>query len=98
MKYAARFVVLLTLVSAAPLRAEPVANPGQPTVASRDPNERICENIITTGSRLATKRFCGTRAEWEARQKQDRDVVEDAQRHATDPCHSVQTHTGAPTC
>jgi hypothetical protein len=63
-----------------------------------DPNQRICEDIVQTGSRLATKRFCGTRAEWEARQKQDRDTVENAQRMATDPCHSTMTHTGAPNC
>lgn len=63
-----------------------------------DPNQRICEDIVQTGSRLASKRFCGTRAEWEARQKQDRDTVENAQRMATDPCHSTMTHAGAPNC
>jgi hypothetical protein len=66
--------------------------------AAADPNQRICEDVVQTGSRLATKRFCGTRAEWDARQKQDRDTIENAQRMANDPCHSTMTHSGAPTC
>jgi len=59
-------------------------------------NEKICENITPIGSRLATKRFCGTRAEWEDRRRQDREAVENAQRS---PC--VLTHnsgTGRPSC
>lgn len=61
-----------------------------------DPNERICENITLTGSRLATKRFCGTRAEWEERKRLDRDAVEAAQRS---PC-VIQTTggRGRPSC
>lgn len=61
-----------------------------------DPNERICENITPIGSRLATKRFCGTRAEWADRRRQDREAIENAQRS---PC--VLTHnggTGHPSC
>lgn len=54
-----------------------------------DPNERICENITLVGSRLAVKRFCGTRAEWAERRRQDREVIDAAQRS---PC--VQTHNG----
>ena len=44
-----------------------------------DPNEKICETIKPVGSRLATKRFCGTRAEWEDRKMQDRQALEKAQ-------------------
>lgn len=51
--------------------------------------QKICENITPIGSRLATKRFCGTRAEWEDRRRQDREAVENAQRS---PC--VLTHNG----
>lgn len=61
-----------------------------------DKNEKICENITPIGSRLATKRFCGTRAEWEDRRRQDREAVENAQRS---PC--VLTHnsgSGRPAC
>jgi hypothetical protein len=66
----------------------------QPQVSDR--NEKVCENIVVTGSRLATKRFCGTRAEWEDRMRQDRDAVEAAQRS---PCVLQRNViTGRPTC
>ncbi len=48
-----------------------------------DPNERICENLTIIGSRLAVKRVCATRAEWADRKRQDREVIEQAQRS---PC------------
>ena len=61
-----------------------------------DPNERICEKITLVGSRLATKKFCGTRAEWAERKRQDREALEAAQRS---PC--MLTHnsgSGKPAC
>lgn len=67
-----------------------------PNTSTGDPNERICENITLIGSRLATKRFCGTRAEWAERKRADREALDSAQRG---PC--VQTHNGAggrPSC
>jgi hypothetical protein len=57
--------------------------------STANPNERICEDIVLTGSRLATRRFCATRAEWEDRKKQDREAIEKAQ---LSPC--VLTHNG----
>lgn len=48
-----------------------------------NPNEKICETIKPIGSRLATRRFCGTRAEWADRKLQERQALEDAQRS---PC------------
>ena len=47
-----------------------------------DPNEKICETIKPIGSRLATKRFCGTRAEWADRKLQEKQALENAQRSA----------------
>ena len=61
-----------------------------------DPNERICEKITMIGSRLATKKFCGTRAEWAERKRQDREALEAAQKS---PC--MLTHNngnGKPAC
>ena len=46
-------------------------------------NDKVCETITVTGSRLGSKRFCGTRAEWEERKRRDREEVEKAQRS---PC------------
>ena len=46
-------------------------------------NEKVCETVTVTGSRLGKKRFCATRAEWEERRRLDREEVEKAQRS---PC------------
>lgn len=51
--------------------------------ATAKPNDKVCETITVTGSRLGAKRFCGTRAEWEERRRRDREEVEKAQRS---PC------------
>ena len=50
-----------------------------PKQTAGEPNEKICETIKPVGSRLTTKRFCGTRAEWEDRKQQDRQALEKAQ-------------------
>ena len=61
-----------------------------PNTSTGNSNERICENITITGSRLATRRFCGTRAEWAERKRADREALDSAQRS---PC--VLTHNGS---
>lgn len=53
---------------------------GKPNYNVGDRNDRICEKITPVGSRLTTKRFCGTRAEWEEKRRLDREEVEKAQR------------------
>ena len=50
-----------------------------PKKAARDPNEKVCQVITPVGSRLATKKICATRAEWEDKKRQDREVTEKAQ-------------------
>lgn len=89
------------LISSPTLAQDPAATKAAQTVPASNTNigpkdEKICENITPIGSRLASKRFCGTRAEWEDRKRQDREAVENAQRS---PC--VLTHnggTGRPAC
>lgn len=98
MRYGFAVTVLGMLLAAAPISAAAADDTAKSKAGAYDPNERICENIVMVGSRLATKRFCGTRAEWADRQKQDREVVEDAQRRAAAPCNAVLTQTGAPNC
>ena len=67
-----------------------------PNTSTGDPNERICETIPMIGSRLATKRFCGTRAEWDERRRQDREALDAAQKG---PCQIQTTGaTGRPSC
>lgn len=65
-----------------------------PTVAqsqtqSVDPNEKVCENLTTVGSRLAKKRVCATRAEWEERRREDRQAVDQIQKQVAGPCSVV---------
>ncbi len=47
---------------------------------ARDLNERVCETVPQLGSRLAKRRVCATRAEWEDYRRQDRDAIDQAQR------------------
>ena len=79
--------------------AQSATSPSQaaaPTQQAASRNEKVCENITVTGSRLGTKRFCGTRAEWEERKRRDREAVEAAQRS---PCViSTTGASGKPSC
>lgn len=68
------------------------------TQSTKDPNERICEKQTVVGSRLATRRVCATRAEWEEKRRLDKDAVDSAQRAPNGPCQTINTHTGAPAC
>lgn len=52
---------------------------GQATKTASDPNEKICQVVTPVGSRLATKKVCATRAEWEDKKRQDREATERAQ-------------------
>ena len=82
------------LLAGSAIAQQPVTQQAQ----KPNPNERVCENITLVGSRLAVKRLCGTRAEWEERRRLDREVVEQAQRSANDPCNTINTRTGPPAC
>ena len=68
------------MLAAAGLFIGPVARADTTKPKTPDPNERICEKIKPVGSRLATKKVCATRAEWEDYRRQDRDALDKAQR------------------
>lgn len=86
---------LMLAISAGPIQAK---SDSPPQRIPLNPNERVCEDIKVIGSRLAVKRVCGTRAEWKEKRQMDREVVDEAQRHAADPCNSVLTHSGPAMC
>ncbi|NUT01726.1 MAG: hypothetical protein HOP96_12210 [Sphingomonas sp.] len=75
-------------IAAATPAAAPLAQPTQPKTAF-DPNERICESIPVIGSRLAKRRICATRAEWEEQRRQDRQAVEQIQKQIGGPCSTT---------
>ena len=70
------WVLMFAAVVAAPSFP---ARAGQTTTTVRDPNEKICQVVTPVGSRLATKKVCATRAEWEDKKRQDREATERAQ-------------------
>ena len=82
-------IALIGLLMSVATAGQAQTQPAQAPANGYDPNERICESIPVIGSRLATKRFCGTRAEWADRKREDREALEAAQRG---PC--VLTHNG----
>jgi hypothetical protein len=69
-----------------------------PPAPAKDPNERICEKETIIGSRLATRRVCATRAEWEEKRRLDREAMDRIQMSPNGPCQTVNTHSGAPAC
>jgi hypothetical protein len=73
----------IVLVGSATIAA---AEPPSSAPAERtptDPNERICKSMTVTGSRLAVRTVCATRAEWERRSLEDRKTTE---RLQAKPC------------
>jgi hypothetical protein len=73
------FVVVAASAIAGPASAQQSSAASAPRKAAYDPNERICEDLYV-GTRVNRHRYCGTRAEWEAMKRQDRDEVERRQR------------------
>jgi hypothetical protein len=75
--------LLMPLLMIAPLVVPASAEGSPQTKVARktaaDPDERICENIYL-GSRVRMRRFCGTRAEWQALRQADRQDLEKMQR------------------
>ena len=71
-------------VSAMAQTSTPAPVPSKPS----DRNEVVCQEIEVTGSRLATKRVCKTRAEWADLKLQDRQEIEriQVQRGSCDQC------------
>ena len=46
---------------------------------TKDPDEWICEKQTVIGTRLATRRVCATRAEWDERRRLDKEAIDKAQ-------------------
>ena len=86
--------LMLATVSAAQTPAAPAPADPKPTKAQ----DRICETIVLTGSRIGARKFCGTRAEWEDRRQQDKDTVNNIQTRINGPCSTVNQHSGTPAC
>jgi invasion protein IalB len=55
------------------------APPPQASKATVGADEVICERQVVIGSRLAHRKVCMTRSQWEDARRQDREAVEKAQ-------------------
>lgn len=83
-----RLIRAVMVLAAAGLASAGVGSePSAPPKKGKDPNEKICETHGVLGSRLATRRVCATRAEWQERRQRERDIVDrtQTQRCAIDP-------------
>ena len=72
---------MIAVEAVLPLSGSPAATGDREEVGPFDPNERVREKIIVTGSRIATRRFCGTRAEWQEKRRPDRQMIDEIQRN-----------------
>lgn len=84
-----RWQILLAVsviaVPAAVAAAGPAPAPSANTRQARNPNEMVCENQEVLGSRLATRRVCATRSEWDDRRAQERQQIDKSQLTTTSP-------------
>lgn len=64
--------------------------------APADPNAKVCETVSQVGSRLSKKKICATRAEWAEMKRQDREVIDHAQRAAQIGCSLAPALTNGP--
>ena len=83
------FLMGATLAATAAAAQGPAGAPTQSTGLDNDPNQIICVNERITGSRVAQRRVCRTRQEWQAHREETRSVVNEVQNFkpvvCTDP-------------
>lgn len=73
-----RLVMVCALVAVT--LSSPVSAEEKAAVTNNDYwNEKVCETITVTGSRLGKKKICATRAQWAERRLQDRQDIERSQ-------------------
>jgi hypothetical protein len=63
---------------------------------SADPNAKVCETVSQVGSRLSKKKVCATRAEWAEMKRQDREVIDQAQRASQIGCSIAPALSNGP--
>ena len=86
----AAVALMLTAMAGQPAAAQ--VSKAQPV----DPNAKVCETVSQVGSRLSKKKICATRAEWAEMKRQDREVVDQAQRSANIGCSIAPSLTNGP--
>ena len=72
-------IAAAAVVATAALAQAPTDPQTQASGLNSDPNQIVCVNERETGSRVATRRVCRTRAEWAAHQAEQRRTVDRVQ-------------------
>lgn len=91
-------LLVATSLAASLMATSAAAQAPAPSSSTITLNEKVCENQTTIGSRLAKKRVCATRAEWQERKRLDREAVDQAQRQIIGPCQTTPSaRSGGPT-
>ena len=73
---------LFLTASVTPILADTTSGSGsQPTTKTEtsDPNKVVCHRVEAIGTRLAAKRVCRTKSEWDAEQSANRQDLEHTQ-------------------
>ena len=68
-----------TAVLGAPAQQAAAPAAAAPANKTLDPNERVCKDVFS-GSRIAPKLVCATRAQWQDREREDQDATKLMQR------------------
>ena len=79
---AIRTMIAATLcfgLSAPALADSPSGKQPAESSSGKDPSEIVCEKIKLSGSRIAAKRICQTRAQWDIQRQEDRQAIEQGQ-------------------
>ena len=69
-----------------------------PSAKNADPNEVVCEKVGVSGSRVVTRRVCGTRAQWAELRRRERVLANQAQRSTNGTCQAVAMYPMSPGC
>jgi hypothetical protein len=83
MKFALAIALSLMCANRVLAEGSAPATPPQDQTKALNPNEVVCQKLEVVGSRLAVKKFCLTRSQWQDSRLQDRQFIEKIQ---ASPC------------
>jgi hypothetical protein len=74
-------LTIVTMSTGAIGQTQPDIKPAaKVTAQAKAADTKICRTVVVTGSRLGGKKICGSRQEWDDRQRRDREMIDDMSR------------------
>ena len=89
------FAAAAGLLASPASAADPQATQQPAAANASNPDQKICEKITVTGSRLATRTVCATKREWDQRRLEERQLIERSQSSA---CVEMSVSAGKAQC